>query len=146
MLKRLFCISEFFLVGIICFSSVELSGRIPPYDRSDQLIAAREDPIYGARNGAGEPLRTWDWDYKESWRSNRRAFFRGDTQPEAVEEDFLYVRPPGVGDPQDYYWNWWYQYYHRPLYDQWTGVPAQPPAPPGYRNRPDAQSYYQQNR
>lgn len=58
-----------------------------------------------------------NWDYKESWRYDKDAFYRGETQPEAIETEYYHIRPPGVGDRYDDYYKYYYQYYHRPFYD-----------------------------
>lgn len=62
-------------------------------------------------------LRSWNWDYKENWREDRDVFYNGGTQTNAIQRDFRHVRPPGVGDPDDIYWEH-HQFYNRPEYDQ----------------------------
>ena len=46
--------------------------------------------------------RNGNWDYKENWRYNREAFYRGETQPEAYDEEHPQgTKIPGIDpDPE----------------------------------------------
>ncbi len=65
-------------------------------------------------------LRSWDWDYKENWREDKDVFYSGGQQTNALQRDFRYQRPPGIGDPDDAYWLD-PQFYRRPAYDYQRG-------------------------
>lgn len=86
--------------------------------------------------------RSWDWDYKENWREDKDIFYSGGNQTNALQKDFHYQRPPGVGDPDDAYWLD-PQYYRRPYYDYQRGYGRYP-----YYNQRDYNQnpyYYNQN-
>ena len=45
-------------------------------------------------------FRMGDWDFRENWRYNRDAFYRGETQPQAYREEHPYG-PGGIGYDAD---------------------------------------------
>jgi hypothetical protein len=68
-------------------------------------------------------VRAWNWDYKENWREDKDVFYRGGTQTAAMQRDFRYVRPPGIGDPDDVYWLYHRGFYARPFFDEAYNTP-----------------------
>ena len=72
------------------------------YDNNDQNNlrhgSGREDIAYEDERDADihrRANRKGDWDYKQNWRYNREAFYRGETQGEAYLDD----HPEGSGGP-----------------------------------------------
>lgn len=62
---------------------------------------AQQYPRNYRYHDAYEP--SWDWDYKEGWRYDREAYFRGETQAEAYRRHHPYG-PGGIGyDPAEGY-------------------------------------------
>ena len=63
----------------------------------------RNDPHLNHHYHQGTNPQTFDWDFRESWRDNRKAFFSGETQAEAYRK----AHPPGTGgigyDPDPVY-------------------------------------------
>lgn len=58
--------------------------------------------------------RMGDWDYKSNWRYDRKAFYRGESQPQAVREEYL--DGPGIGyDERTNFSSNRNSYYNQPL-------------------------------
>jgi hypothetical protein len=69
--------------------------------RSNNRRATREEIAQAERGPYARDghFRMGDWDYRENWRYERDAFYRGETQPQAYREDHPYG-PGGIGfDP-----------------------------------------------
>lgn len=78
-------------------------ARPGDYDNRDPLRRFDPEPD---RTGNGQILRFpnySDWDYQESWRDNRKAYYSGETQAEAYRKNHPYGEG-GIGyDPDPVY-------------------------------------------
>jgi hypothetical protein len=95
----------------------------------ESYVMAQNDPY---------KLRSWDWNYKETWREDKETFYSGGNQTNAIQKDFRYQRPPGIGDPDDAFWLD-PQFYRRPAYDYQRGYDI------SYTRYPPYSTYYNYN-
>lgn len=141
--------------GVLCSTLLLMSSAIDAYENNQtspyyysnysqpQYQRSYQDYYYGTKPIAQSDFkgdyrgRTWDWDYKESWRENKNAFYRGENQSDALQEDFRYQRPPGIGRQDDAYWLD-PQFFRRPIYDYQQGNR-------GYTQYSPYSSYYDSN-
>jgi hypothetical protein len=71
------------------------------YQNKRKKMHRRKEIAYNAleRDIHRRANRMGDWGYRENWRYDSRAFFKGETQPEAYEQEYPYG-PGGIGyDP-----------------------------------------------
>ena len=79
---------QYFKVNALIFSSLFYALSL--------LAQGQNAPPANQRNANLPP----DWDYKENWRSNREAYFRGETESQAIRNELPYG-PGGIGYDAD---------------------------------------------
>lgn len=72
-------------------------SQINKYEGREE-VAYEDNLDYRTNYSHDQP--TGDWDYKESWRHNKEAFFKGKTQAQAYREAHPYG-PAGIGYDAD---------------------------------------------
>ncbi len=84
-------ISSLRSISSLCSENRNYSPSYP--NNGPQIIDERDEDI------DSRAYRRGDWDYKQNWRYDRHAYYKGKTQPEAYEEEHPYG-PAGIGyDP-----------------------------------------------
>jgi hypothetical protein len=112
----------FFVLGCSCveFYPSVLEGHAPRSVYRDNRIPGvsgdSSSSCWGSNQGNGQekiaqanvetpypedaPVRMGNWDYKENWRYDRDAFYRGESQSQAYKEEHPYG-PEGIGYDAD---------------------------------------------